>query len=88
MLKSVIEEIYYGNRVFGDEGVETENYKEAEAKFLAAYGQLLDNLPAKLKDELDEVLYLHSGVADAGYAKKFCDGFKLGFDFACEIVGR
>lgn len=47
MLKSVIEEIYYGNRVFGDESVETENYKEAEAKFLAAYGQLLDNLPAK-----------------------------------------
>lgn len=88
MSKSVIEEIYYGNRVFGDEGVETENYKEAEAKFLAAYGKLLGKLPAKLKDELDEVLYLHSGVADAGYAKKFCDGFKLGFDFAREIVGR
>ena len=47
MLKSVIEEIYYGNRVFGDESVETENYKEAEAKFLVAYGKLLGKLPAK-----------------------------------------
>ena len=85
-MKSVIEKIYYGDSVFCDDGFEAEDYKEAAAEFTTAYEKLLKKLPAKLKDEFDEVLYLYSGAADVGYAKKFCDGFKLGLRLAAETL--
>jgi len=86
MGKSVIEEIYNCERIFCYEGVETEEYKAAKEEFMAAYEKLLEKLPAKFKDELDEVFFLHTGVADAGFAKKFKDGFELGFKLAAETL--
>ncbi len=85
-MKSVIEEIYNCERVFCDEGFNTDEYKAAKEEFMAAYENLLSKLPANLKGELDEVFFLYTGVAGAAFAKKFKDGFELGLRLAVETL--
>lgn len=85
MCNSAIEEIYFCDRAYCEERIDTEEFEQAKREFTAAYDKLLKLLPEDLKGSLDDVFLLHSGVADAGYAKKFKDGFKLGFKIAVEI---
>ncbi|MDE6356149.1 MAG: hypothetical protein K2L67_02795 [Clostridia bacterium] len=88
MTNSVIEKIFNYYNTFCDETDDAAENAAAKKEFTAAYERLSGKLNDDLKKELDEALYLHLGVADAGYAKKFKDGFKFGFKIAFEALSE
>lgn len=85
-MKSVLEEIYYGERGNCENLELSEGYKAANSK----YGELMEMLEKNLDEEqrlkLKEIFYASAEAENEAALTHFKEGFKLGMQIALEVL--
>ena len=86
-MKSVLEELYYGNiRPFANRREVSEEKQKVLQKMEDYRNQLLDSLTAEQKHLLEEYESCASEITSKTECKIFIDGFQLGMRLALELL--
>ena len=86
-MKSVLEELYYGNiRPFANHRQVSEEKQKVLQKMEDYRDRLLDNLSAKQKHLLEEYETCASEITSKTECEIFIDGFQLGMRLALELL--
>ena len=86
-MKSVLEELYYGNiRPFANHRQVSEEKQKVLQKMEDYRNQLLDSLTAEQKHLLEEYENCASEITSKTECEIFIDGFQLGMRLALELL--
>ena len=86
-MKSVLEELYYGNiRPFANHRQVSEEKQKVLQKMEDYRNQLLDSLTAEQKHLLEEYESCASEITSKTECELFIDGFQLGTRLALELL--
>ena len=86
-MKSVLEELYYGNiRPFANRREGSEEKQKVLQKMEDYRNQLLDSLTAEQKHLLEEYESCASEITSKTECEIFIDGFQLGMRLALELL--
>ena len=86
-MKSVLEELYYGNiRPFANRREISEEKQKVLQKMEDYRNQLLDSLTAEQKHLLEEYESCASEITSKTECEIFIDGFQLGMRLALELL--
>ena len=87
-MKSIIEEIYYGNRGDYNTIKAGEKYFKVKERYCEIHDKLEEGLNEEQKQLLDD-LFIQSGGLEGEFAcSHFKEGFKLGMLVAFEVLGE
>lgn len=87
-MKSVLEEIYYGNEGLVEKVNVSEDYDKINDEFGKVYEQLLEEVNNKQKEMLDELYFLMGGLESETRVTYFKEGFKFCMRLIFEGLGN
>ncbi len=86
-MKSILEEIYYGEKGFYEKIKPSEGYLKVHKEYCQIHDKLEEGLNDEQKKILDDLFIATCGLEDKIACTHFIEGFKIGLLVAVETFG-
>ena len=87
-MKTVLEELYYGNEGLCEKVPQSEEYKKVHDEYDALFGKLLKTLNKEQQKMLDDLFGLTGGLEYETGVSYFKSGFKFCMQLVMEGMGK